>query len=55
MVKKVKGGRSGMLGRMNSAKKKIQKRNSTSGTTMHKSAASTNPYRPDPSGGKKGS
>ena len=30
-------------------------KNAKSGTSIHKSAASTNPYRPDPSGGKKGS
>ncbi len=50
-----KGGRSAMLGKMNTMKRKKAIHNSKSGTTMHKTTASTNPYRPDPSGGKKGS
>lgn len=38
---------------MNKRKKKAASKQSTSG--LKKSKASSNPYRPDPSGGKKGS
>lgn len=55
MVKINKGGRAEKIHKMNTLKKKNLTKNRNSGTTMHKSGASTNPYRPDPSGGKKGS
>ena len=44
-----------MLGKMNQDKKRTMAKNQLSGTTMHKSKSSSNPYRADPAGGKKGS
>lgn len=55
MPKKTPTGRSGSLSTMNKGKKKTQAKAASSGSFKHKSSASTNPYRPDPSGGKPGS
>jgi hypothetical protein len=55
MVKVNGRGRTQKFSEMNKAKKNLMTKNSKSGTTIHKSKASTNPHRPDPSGGKKGS
>jgi hypothetical protein len=45
------------LHQFNKSKKAVANkiRKSGSGSAIKKSRASTNPYRPDPSGGKKGS
>lgn len=40
---------------MNKKKKALMNKSSSSGSFKHKSKASSNPYRPDPSGGKPGS
>lgn len=42
------------LHKMNKSRNKIAN-NTTKGSAFKKSKASSNPYRPDPSGGKKGS
>lgn len=54
MVKRNKGGKSQEMRKMNKDKKKKMS-SSASGSFKHRSNASTNPYRPDPSGGKPGS
>lgn len=54
MVKREKGGRTQQFSKMNKAKK--AKMSAQTGTSFkHISKASSNPYRPDPSGGKPGS
>lgn len=54
MVKRHKTGKSVQMSKMNREKKQKMSAN-TSSSFKHKSTASTNPYRPDPSGGKPGS
>lgn len=54
MTKRNKNGKSQQLGDMNKRKKKLMSK-SNSGSFKHNSTASSNPYRPDPSGGKPGS
>ncbi len=55
MVKRNKGGKGTELGKMNKAKSTKMSNNAKSGSSKHKSGSSSNPFRPDPSGGKKGS
>ena len=55
MVKRNKSGKSQQMGEMNKAKKALMIKAKQSGSFKHKSNASSNPYRPDPSGGKPGS
>ncbi len=55
MVKREKGGRTTKLLDMNRGKSSMMKKGKGSGSSIHKSNASTNPFRADPSGGKKGS
>jgi nuclear GTP-binding protein len=55
MVKREKGGRTTKLKDMSRNKSSMAKKGSKSGSSIHKSNASTNPFRADPSGGKKGS
>ena len=55
MTKRNKGGKSETMGAMNRAKKSLMKKGATSGSFKHNSKASSNPYRPDPAGGKVGS
>ena len=54
MVKRHKTGKSVQMSKMNRDKQKKANSN-TNSSFKHKSTASTNPYRPDPSGGKPGS
>ena len=44
-----------MIGEMNKKKKALMVQGKKSGSFKHKSKSSSNPYRPDPSGGKPGS
>jgi hypothetical protein len=55
MAKRNKGGKSEALLGMNKRKKSLMVKGSNSGSFKHKSNASSNPYRPDPAGGKPGS
>lgn len=55
MAKRNKGGKSNALLEMNRKKKVLKKQGANSGSFKHKGKASSNPYRPDPSGGKPGS
>ena len=55
MVKRHKTGKTDQMRTMNRDKKKKMTASSNSGSFKHKSNSSTNPYRPDPSGGKPGS
>jgi nuclear GTP-binding protein len=54
MPKRNKGGKTQQLGDMNKRKKKTMMK-SNQGSFKHNSTASSNPYRPDPAGGKVGS
>jgi hypothetical protein len=55
MAKRNKGGKSQQMGEMNKRKKKLMVKGAQTGSFKHNSNASSNPYRPDPSGGKPGS
>lgn len=55
MTKRHKTGKSHQMSQMNKAKKAKMTAAASSGSFKHKSASSSNPYRPDPSGGKPGS
>ena len=55
MVKRNKGGKGQKFSEMNKKKKSIAEKSTKSGSFKHNSKASSNPYRPDPSGGKPGS
>jgi nuclear GTP-binding protein len=55
MAKRNNGGRSAQLLDMNKKKKVLRKQGANSGSFKHSSKSSSNPYRPDPSGGKPGS
>ena len=55
MAKRKKGGKSAQLLDMNKKKKVLRKQGANSGSFKHSSKSSSNPYRPDPSGGKPGS
>ncbi len=55
MVKRNKTGKTQQFSVMNRAKKAKMTANAKPTSFKHKSLASTNPYRPDPSGGKPGS
>ncbi len=55
MAKRNKGGKTQQLGDMNKRKKKMMTKGNATGSFKHNSKSSSNPYRPDPSGGKPGS
>lgn len=55
MTKRNKGGKSEAMGVMNKKKKALMKSGASSGSFKHNSKSSSNPYRPDPAGGKVGS
>lgn len=55
MTKREKGGRTQQFSEMNKRKKKLMTKGANTGSFKHKSMSSSNPYRPDPSGGKPGS
>lgn len=55
MTKRNKQGKTVQLGDMNKKKKKLMTKGANTGSFKHNGNASSNPYRPDPSGGKPGS
>lgn len=55
MAKRNASGRNVKINEMNKAKKKLMVKGAQTGSFKHNSTASSNPYRPDPSGGKVGS
>jgi len=55
MAKRNKSGRNVKINEMNKAKKKLMVKGAQTGSFKHSGTASSNPYRPDPSGGKVGS
>ena len=55
MAKRNKSGKQTHMKEQNKRKIKINSKSQTSTSFKHKSTASSNPYRPDPSGGKPGS
>ena len=55
MAKRNKGGKSQQLLDMNKKKKVLRNQGANSGSFKHSSKSSSNPYIPDPSGGKPGS